>query len=175
MADLVLEIVEGSTPGLQMPLSGPPEIGRDKECGFVLDDQLVSRRHLRAEPKGDVLRVEDLGSLNGTFVNGNQIHSATDVFPGDQLLLGVTVLELRTSEQIAERPSAVRPLPPPLAVPRKTPDYLPKELVGSGRDVPEVDPLLDRFTKSKARLAPLALFILIVVVILIFLARAGLG
>jgi len=162
---LILEIVEGPGAGRQVPIDGRAEIGREDSAALMLKDPLVSRHHAIVEPTAGGLVVEDLGSLNGTFVNGNQIHSATVIRPDDQLLVGVTVFELRTRAAVAERPSAVRPVPPALAgvasLPSSTTD---------GRDrTHRLDPLLDVHVKKQAKAAPLALFLLVVIVVSILL------
>lgn len=177
MANLLLEIVEGPGAGKQVPLTDQLEIGRERPAGLILDDQQVSRRHARVSAADGGAIVEDLGSRNGTFVNGNEIHSPTRLGPGDHLLVGVTVLELRTPQQIAARPTAVRPIPPALATPPKTPTYVPPEAVaeagsGGGASGHVLDPLLDIHTKRRARLAPVAIFVLVVIAVLIFLATA---
>jgi pSer/pThr/pTyr-binding forkhead associated (FHA) protein len=194
---LSLEIVEGADVGRRVELVAPLTVGRAADADLVLADELVSRRHARVSQRGAGAVVEDLGSRNGTFVNGNQIHGPTRLVPGDQLQLGVTLVELRSVTQIAERPSAVQPVPPPLAVPERTPDYLPDQPVadpartpaggavggGSGRLKPsppvdggaprhELDSLLDSRTKGKARTAPLALFVLAALVVIVYLATA---
>jgi pSer/pThr/pTyr-binding forkhead associated (FHA) protein len=170
--------------------------------GLVLQDQLVSRRHARVTPVEGGATVEDLGSRNGTFVNGNEIPGPTLATPGDQILVGVSVLQLRSAAQIAERPSAVRAVPAGLAGPERPPDYLPPDLravaptpggqspipgaaaqgtgpggaplppVGRKPEVPipELDPLLDRYTKRRALLAPLAVFVVAALAVIVFLA-----
>lgn len=170
---LSLEIVEGPDVGRRVQLLGPIEIGRGQDAAFVLADGQVSRRHARLTPEETGALVEDLRSSNGTFVNGAEIHSPVRIEPGDRLQLGVTVLELRSSAQIAERPSAVVPVPPALALPSRPAEYLPPHLlhgaVAGGHDH-ELDPLLDARTKGKARTAPLTIFVLVVLVVLIYLA-----
>ena len=170
MADATLEIVEGPDSGRQVPLDHPLEIGREGGADIVLDDELVSRRHVRVSPENSGAVVEDLGSLNGSFVNGDEIHSPTRLGAGDQLLVGVTVFELRTARQIATEPTAVRPLPPGLATPVKAPDYVPPEVVRGELDERPIEALLDRHTKRKALVAPIGIFVLVVIVVLIFLA-----
>ena len=212
MPELSLEIVEGAGAGRMVAVTGAVTIGRGREADLVLADELVSRRHAQVTPEGPGAVVEDLGSRNGTFVNGEGIHGPVRLAPGDQLQLGVSLVELRSASQIAERPSAVHPVPPPLAVPTRAPDYLagadtdedaspgvgaapPADRTGSprapdpaaplaahqaapdpaaagppGRAGHELDPLLDSRVKGKARTAPLALFVLAALVVIIFLA-----
>jgi pSer/pThr/pTyr-binding forkhead associated (FHA) protein len=190
--ELSLEIVEGAGAGGMVGLAGPVTVGRGRDADLVLADELVSRHHAQITPSGSGAVVEDLGSRNGTFVNGEAIHGPTRLTPGDQLQLGVTLVELRSATQIAERPSAVHQVPPPLAVPPRTPDYLagtpdpaaaqpvtpgpatpePPSPGPGGRPRHELDPLLDSRTKGKARTAPLALFVLVVLVVIIYLATA---
>jgi len=170
MADLILEIVEGPGAGRQQRLGGQLEIGREQPAQLVLEDELVSRRHARVTPANGGVVVADLRSRNGTFVNGNEIHGPTHMTAGDHLLVGVTVLELRSEEQVARQPSGVRPVPPGLATPPRTPDYVPPDAVAAASRQSDLDALLDVRTKGKARLAPLAIFVLVVFVVLIFLA-----
>src|SRR5436190_22307213 len=115
MAELNLEIVEGPSAGRQIPLSAPLVVGRGQDAQVVLDDARVSRNHARITPHGGTAVVEDLGSSNGTFVNGNQLYAPATIGPGDDVLVGVTVLEVRSMAQIAAQPSAVRPVPASIA------------------------------------------------------------
>ena len=115
MADLLLEIVEGQEPGRQLPLEGPVDIGRDSSMPLYLDDGQVSRRHARVSPQAGSAVVEDLGSTNGTFVNDQPIHSPRGS-PGDRVRIGLTVIELRSAQQVQERPSAVNAVPQITAV-----------------------------------------------------------
>jgi pSer/pThr/pTyr-binding forkhead associated (FHA) protein len=198
VAGLSLEIVEGAGAGRLVALGEGVTVGRGEGADLVLADELVSRRHAHVAPRGSGAVVEDLGSRNGTFVNGEGIQGPTHLDPGDQLQLGVTLVELRSASQIAERPSAVHPVPPPLAVPERTPDYLAGGGPDDGTDPPaadsgappppptpdpvpggpggrrrhELEPLLDSRTKGKARTAPLALFVLVALVVIIYLATA---
>lgn len=111
MAELTLEIVEGADAGRQVALSGPVEVGRDPRLPLVVEDDQVSRRHALIQPSEPNAVVQDLNSTNGTFVNDQPIHSARTLVPGDRVRLGLTVLELRSSEQVAQQPSAVQPIP----------------------------------------------------------------
>ena len=110
MADLILEIVEGEDAGRQTPLVGGVEIGR--EAALALNDEQASRRHARVSAaQGDAAVVEDLGSTNGTYVNDQPIEGPRAVRPGDRIRVGLTVLELRTTQDVQQKPSAVMPVP----------------------------------------------------------------
>ena len=111
MPELILEIVEGEDAGRQTPLDGPIEIGRDSSAGLAVDDEQASRRHARVSAQGDVAVIEDLGSTNGTYVNGQTVEGPRVVRPGDQIRVGLTVIELRSSADVQQRPSAVQPIP----------------------------------------------------------------
>jgi pSer/pThr/pTyr-binding forkhead associated (FHA) protein len=170
MDEYSLEIVEGPQAGRRIPVSGPLELGRDPGASAqLLEDERVSRRHARLTPAEGGVLVEDLDSTNGTFVNGDEIHSPARLVPGDKLLVGVTLLELRTAAQVAARPTAVVRVPEPLAIPQPKPDYLLDEPAPAPR-ADQLYPLLDRATKRKARLAPLAIVILVALVVMIYFA-----
>src|SRR5215207_11362131 len=111
MPELILEIVEGDEAGRQEALTGPIEIGRDASTTLSLQDEQMSRRHARVSAQGDVAIVEDLGSTNGTFVNEQPIEGPRALRAGDRIRVGLTVIELRTAQDVQRQPSAVQPLP----------------------------------------------------------------
>jgi pSer/pThr/pTyr-binding forkhead associated (FHA) protein len=111
--------------------------------------------------------VEDLDSRNGTFVNREEIHSPVSAAPGDDVLLGTTVLELRTDAELATRPSVVRPVPPALAAPQREPTYVAPVTPPAEQ---RLDRYMDRRVKAQARLAPLAIAVLVLFAVLIYLA-----
>src|SRR5262245_50190130 len=111
MSELILEIVEGEDAGRQTELDGPIEIGRDGSTGLALDDESASRHHARVTAQGEHAIVEDLGSTNGTFVNGQPVEGPRAVRPGDKIRVGLTVIELRTTQDVQRQPSAVLPVP----------------------------------------------------------------
>ncbi len=63
-------------------------VGRSPECEVFLDDVTVSRRHSAISRNGDTFSIEDLGSLNGTFVNRRRIESTTQLEDDDELQIG---------------------------------------------------------------------------------------
>ena len=69
-------------------------VGRGGGCGIVLaDDTYVSTLHARLFQQNGEVFVEDLGSTNGTFVNGQPVTAATRIKRGDQVQFGQTVAE----------------------------------------------------------------------------------
>jgi pSer/pThr/pTyr-binding forkhead associated (FHA) protein len=70
-------------------------VGRGGGCALVLgDDTYVSQLHARLFPQNGEGYVEDLGSTNGTYVNGKQIKGVTRLKRGDQVQFGQTVAEV---------------------------------------------------------------------------------
>ena len=195
MPDYVLEIVEGPEAGRRIPVTGPLELGRDPTAGApLLQDELISRRHVRLTPEADGVRVEDLESRNGTFVDGDQIHGPAHLALDGQLLVGVSVLQLRSGgsdngrtavRPIPESLTSLRPLPaatdqpavtavrqvPTLAKPEAEPDYVPASTFERSDEAANpLVPLLDAHTKGKARGAPIGIFVLVAFAVILYLA-----
>jgi diguanylate cyclase (GGDEF)-like protein len=85
----------GPALGRVFPLvPGETLIGRAAGPGITLLDDEVSRQHARIHLTGEQIQVEDLGSTNGTRVNGEFIHSRTELHVGDRLSMGGHVLKL---------------------------------------------------------------------------------
>ena len=73
--------------------SAPLTIGRGGQNDVAIDgDEFASARHVRFEPRRDGVWVHDLGSTNGTFVNGVRIDGARRLAPGDIVRVGETDL-----------------------------------------------------------------------------------
>ena len=91
-----LVLVEpASEAGSEYPVDGEATLGRGGGCTVPLAfDTFVSQVHARAIDRDGTLWVEDLGSRNGTFVNGEQVHEATRVTKGSRVQVGETVLEV---------------------------------------------------------------------------------
>ena len=80
--------------GESFPLTNELTVGRGGGCGIVLgDDTFVSQVHARLYRRDGDVFLEDLGSRNGTFVNGQAIGTATRLRRGDQVQFGETIAE----------------------------------------------------------------------------------
>lgn len=85
----------GPTPGATYPLEGDQlVIGRDAVSNVAINDAEVSRKHARLTFQGGKYVIEDLGSTNGTFVNGQRLVSSTVLKPGDVISLGEQIVLL---------------------------------------------------------------------------------
>jgi hypothetical protein len=102
--DIAAEVHEGTRVGSLVLPDGrrvalgekPVVMGRMSDCEVVLADPRASRRHAEIQPVGHGFVISDLGSMNGTMVNGNPIreHPLAD---GDEIRLGSTVLHFEAS------------------------------------------------------------------------------
>jgi hypothetical protein len=73
--------------------SAPLTIGRSRDNDVSLDaDEFASSRHARVEPRRDGVWLEDVGSTNGTFLNGAQVRRPRRLTPGDVIRVGETDL-----------------------------------------------------------------------------------
>lgn len=98
MTEARLVIAGGPDAGREFAVTGAVILGRDTSAGIVVDDEEVSRRHTSVELAGDSVRVEDLGSTNGTFLNGERIEGSRELKNGDKVRLGQTVFEVQMEQ-----------------------------------------------------------------------------
>jgi hypothetical protein len=90
--EIVLEVREPGRAPRRVPLSGAPiRMGRAPECELMLRDSRVSRRHARLHARDGVLVLTDLGSTNGTRVNGHRVTELV-LGAGDRIQIGDTSL-----------------------------------------------------------------------------------
>jgi pSer/pThr/pTyr-binding forkhead associated (FHA) protein len=90
-----LRFISGKYQGGEFPLNGERQvvIGRSTELDMVLVEDMVSRKHARITVEAGRITIEDLGSTNGTFVNGEKVRQAR-LKEGDRILIGTSILKL---------------------------------------------------------------------------------
>jgi hypothetical protein len=90
-----LVVTQGSRTGQSAALAdGVILIGRGADCQIILDDDYVSTRHARVVSGENGVYLEDLGSTNGSYVNGQRITAPTTITMSDTIRIGKTVLKL---------------------------------------------------------------------------------
>src|SRR5688500_3430680 len=113
---------EGPLAGQRVEVDTELIVGRE-DAGLTIEDEQISRRHAVVRPADGGLEIEDLGSRNGTFVNGVRIESATRLAGGDTVKLGQSVLQLESvraaATVVSAEPAAV--MPPAAAAPPAVP------------------------------------------------------
>ncbi|MFZ1398343.1 MAG: FHA domain-containing protein [Candidatus Promineifilaceae bacterium] len=136
-ARLVIE--QGPEPDKIYTLSNAPQtIGRSANNGIVVNDAEISRRHAQLTPQGGTYVLEDLGSTNGSFINGIRLHQPTALKHGDSVEFGDTV---RLRFWAAGMPSAVIYSPmDDVATPALPPEPVPA--YADPADLPELPPVV---------------------------------
>ncbi len=91
-----LVVQSGAEPGRTYDITASQKIRMGRQSGndVVVPDEQVSRRHAEIEERNGGLIVSDLGSSNGTFVNGTRIATPQSLQPGDTVQVGTTVLKV---------------------------------------------------------------------------------
>src|SRR3954471_20908101 len=95
MTQFALRFISGKYQGGEFPLRMEREIvvGRSSDLDMVLVEDMVSRKHAKIAATGDQIVIQDLGSTNGTFVNGEKIKKAR-LKEGDRILIGTSIIKL---------------------------------------------------------------------------------
>src|SRR4051794_5313625 len=148
MAGESLKITGGNATGQTITLEQELVIGRSTPgLGSLGGDSEISRVHARVfhDPSGRLI-VEDLGSTNGTFVNGNRISGQQALNPGDQVRVGQTTLAVEggagagapTAGNVTQPPPAAAQPAPPAAVAATPPTQQlpPQQPYGQGPGAP---------------------------------------
>lgn len=132
MAPYQFVMRSGPTPGVTFPLEGEQlTIGRDATNGVAINDAEVSRKHARLVFQGGKYVLEDLGSTNGTFVNGQRLAGQVVLKPGDVVSLGEQIVLMYDAiaadagATVAVSRKSVAHAAPPPAYPSSTPSYAP--------------------------------------------------
>jgi pSer/pThr/pTyr-binding forkhead associated (FHA) protein len=89
---------EGVLEGQRITVEGDLLLGREG-ADVILDDAEVSRQHALVRPVDGALEVTDLGSVNGTYVNGERIHEPTRLAGGDLVALGRNTFEVEIRDR----------------------------------------------------------------------------
>jgi len=100
---LALRFISGKYQGGEFPLGDHQEVivGRSSDLDMVLVEDMVSRRHARIACSDAQITIEDLGSTNGTFVNGEKIKRTT-LKEGDRVLIGTSILKVISTDPAAQ-------------------------------------------------------------------------
>ncbi|MCP3065319.1 DUF4388 domain-containing protein [Myxococcus sp. K38C18041901] len=90
-----LKFISGKYQGGEFPLKAEKQIviGRSSELDMVLVEDMVSRKHAKISFSNGKITIEDLGSTNGTFVNGEKVKQS-GLKEGDRILIGTSILKL---------------------------------------------------------------------------------
>jgi hypothetical protein len=113
----LLRVTAGNAMGEEIALADELMIGRAASGdGSLGGDEELSREHARITRAGAGLTIEDLGSTNGTFVNGTKVTAPTPIRIGDTISLGASILQVvgtvPPDQATAERPVGAAPVQP---------------------------------------------------------------
>jgi pSer/pThr/pTyr-binding forkhead associated (FHA) protein len=139
-----LRFISGKYQGGEFPLPVNREIvvGRSSELDMVLVEDMVSRRHAKIIVTDDQIFIQDLGSTNGTFVNGEKIKRAK-LSEGDRILIGTSIIKL-----VAADPSSTAASPQKMEASVRGRPTQARTMSGSIDEVPLPD-LMQLFSTSK--------------------------
>ena len=178
----------GPVPGKTFPIDKEEAIvGRDLANDIVISDPEVSRRHARFYIRDENVFVEDMGSTNGTFLNGERIASPQQLRSGDVITFGESVVMVfEKITQVPDATEATPPVesfsepvyPPPPPQPHFEPEtYQPPNDTGyyqrpgpvqpTADEEPEVPMMPERGRKAKREGLPTWMIILIVAIVVI--------
>lgn len=164
-------------------------LGRDLANDIVVSELEVSRRHVRFMIKDDRVLVEDLGSTNGTFLNGERISTAQELQSGDAITLGeeivlvfqeeeledeepyVVMQEPETVQPAAPAPETYQPQPDLADYPQPQPVAVVEEPEAEPEHIPDIRERIQKEDRGK-RGMPTWLIILIVAIVVLVLVIA---
>jgi hypothetical protein len=91
----VLFVRSESQQGREFEVNDVVVLGRSDETDVVLDDPYASEFHMRLVSQENGIMLHDLGSTNGTYVNGRRVSAPTELKRGDTIQVGKTVMEIK--------------------------------------------------------------------------------
>jgi hypothetical protein len=171
----------GPTPGKIFPVEGAEVlVGRESSNGVAINDAEVSRRHARLTLHGTAYVIQDLGSTNGTFVNGERITNTQVLNPGDSVSFGENIslsyeaaydpnatMVSAPPQHPVQQPAAPAPRPAPTPTPRPTPaPYTPSPVPGYSGQVPAGPAVVAAPAPTKKKFPIWIIFLIIVLVII---------
>ena len=84
-----------SLAGQRYPLDRPKVVGRSDDADIIIDDSYASEFHLRIGMQEGEVMLNDLGSTNGTYLNGRRVTVPTVISKGDSIQIGKTIFEVK--------------------------------------------------------------------------------
>ena len=105
-----LMFTEGPLSGRRVEVDAELVVGRE-DAGLTIEDEEISRRHAVIRPGDGGIEIEDLGSTNGTYVNGVRIEATTRLAGGDTVKLGRSVIQVESVRAAATVAAAVPAAP----------------------------------------------------------------
>lgn len=144
-----LRFISGKYQGGEFPLYPDREIlvGRSSDLDMVLVEDMVSRKHAKISVSGDQIFIQDLGSTNGSFVNGEKIRRAR-LKEGDRILIGTSIIKVVSVDAVggAENADEAKRKMAQVSAERRTSQV--RTMTGTIDEVPLPD-LLQLFATSK--------------------------
>jgi pSer/pThr/pTyr-binding forkhead associated (FHA) protein len=148
-AQWALRFISGKYQGGEFPLRPNREIiiGRSSDLDMVLVEDMVSRKHAKITTDDHVVTIQDLGSTNGTFVNGEKVRKA-DLKDGDRILIGTSIIKIvfvdgENTSHLTETEARSK-----MAVAANKKTAAPKSMAGSIEEIPLPD-LLQLLSTSR--------------------------
>ncbi len=156
--DLVYSIV--SEQEKQYRLEGGEIVGRGKDCDIFIDDKKISRNHAELNIKNGRLQLKDLGSSNGTFLNGNKITDETNLANGDTVSFEKHIftvkIEMSQNQQEVEAEPVEEDDSDYTAVVDMSEEYLAKLSAASKTSEPPKPPMVEKTKKEPVAKEPVA-------------------
>lgn len=184
MAQFQLVMHAGPTPGKTFPMEGDVlTIGREASNAISINDAEVSRKHAQLVLQGGKYVITDLGSTNGTFVNGQRLTGQHVLQPGEIISLGEQINLLyevvtpvdpnATMISSAARMPAPAPVAAPAPAPQPQPQPQPQQYAGHIPASPE--PEMAYIPPPPAKKKPLPMPLIIVGIVLLCLICSCVG